>query len=98
MLLRSSKPLPGASQALRYLQSHHIPFILVTNGGGKTESQRVSDLSKHLDVSLDENMFVQSHTPFARLVDGSKGRSALKEECVLVLGGEGDACRHVAEK
>ena len=58
----------------------------------------MSDLSKHLDVPLNVDMFVQSHTPFARLVDGYKGTAALKDQCVLVLGGEGDECRDVAER
>jgi HAD superfamily hydrolase (TIGR01450 family) len=98
VLLRSSKPLPGASETLRYLQAHRIPFILLTNGGGKTEAQRVADLSKYLDVPIDESMFVQSHTPFTQLVEGHKNRADLKDACVLVLGGEGNDCRHIAEK
>lgn len=98
VLLRSSKPLPGASETLHYLQAHRIPFILLTNGGGKTEAQRVADLSKYLDVPIDETMFVQSHTPFTQLVEGHRDRTELKDGCVLVLGGEGNGCRHVAEK
>ena len=98
VLLRSSKPLPGASKTLRYLQSHRIPFILLTNGGGKTEEQRVSDISGYLGVPLDTDMFVQSHTPFAQLVNGYDGAPPLKDKCVLVLGGEGNQCRDVAER
>ena len=97
VLLRSSTPLPGATRSLRYLQANGIPFILLTNGGGKTEAQRVSDLSRHLDVPLDVNMFVQSHTPFTQLVDGDEDSPRLKDECILVLGGEGNQCRDVAE-
>lgn len=97
VLLRSSTPLPGATSSLRYLQAHRIPFILLTNGGGKTEAQRVADLSRHLDVPLDVDMFVQSHTPFAQLVEGNERLPKLKDECVLVLGGEGNQCRDVAE-
>lgn len=41
-------------------------------------------------------MFVQSHTPFAELADGHGGEN-LKNKCVLVVGGEGDKCRIVAE-
>ncbi len=40
-------------------------------------------------------MFVQSHTPFVELVDGEE---QYKNKCVLVTGGDGDACRKVAEK
>ncbi|KAL8783716.1 MAG: hypothetical protein Q9195_009301 [Heterodermia aff. obscurata] len=99
VLLRSSTPLPGASRSLRYLQANGIPFILLTNGGGKTEAQRVSDLSRHLDVPIDVDMFIQSHTPFKQLVDGDEDQKLprLKDECILVLGGQGNECRDVAE-
>lgn len=48
VLLHSSKPLPGATQTLKFLQSHNIPFILLTNGGGKSEAERVAELSAKL--------------------------------------------------
>ncbi len=96
VLLRSSKPLPRAHRALSYLQTHRIPFILLTNGGGKTEQERVQQLSQLLEVHLDTSMFVQSHTPFAELAK-AHAKGSLKEKCILVVGGEGDKCRRVAE-
>jgi len=90
VLLRSSDPLPRAQKALSYLQSQGIPFILLTNGGGKHESDRVAELSSKLDVSIDTSMFVQSHTPFADMDD-------LKDKTVMVVGGVEDKCRKVAE-
>ncbi|KAK3078385.1 hypothetical protein LTS18_007632, partial [Coniosporium uncinatum] len=69
VLVRSSDPLPGAHETLSYLQKQRIPFILLTNGGGKTEQERVDDLSEKLGVRLDVSMLVQSHTPFAMLDD-----------------------------
>ena len=95
VLLRSSKALPRAQKALAYLQTHRIPFILLTNGGGKLENDRVVDLTGQLGVPLDPTMFIQSHTPFTELVNG---KESLKENCILVCGGEGDRCRQVAEK
>ena len=95
--MRSSEPLPNAKKALAALQARHIPFILLTNGGGKHESERVSELSKRLEVPLYTSLFVQSHTPFASLVHGSGGREPLKDEPILVVGGEGEKCRRVAE-
>ena len=92
VLLRSSNPLPRARKALTYLQKHHIPFILLTNGGGKTEVERVQEISDRLEVPLDVSMFIQSHTPFTELV------GEYKDKCILVLGGEGDKVRKVAEK
>lgn len=88
--MRSSTPIPGATKALRYLQSERIPFILLTNGGGKSEEDRVNELQDKLDVPLDTSMFVQSHTPFADMTD-------LHDKTVLVTGGDYDKCRAVAQ-
>jgi len=89
--VRSSDPLPGAHDALRLLQKEQIPFILLTNGGGKHEIERLADLSKKLDVQLDQDSIVQSHTPFADL-------RYLHDKTVLVVGGEYDKCQDVAHK
>lgn len=97
MLLRSSAPLPGAATALKYLHNNDIPFILLTNGGGKHESTRVAELSKKLSVPLTEENFVQSHTPFKQLVEGSETVQSLKDKTILVTGGDGEKCRKVAE-
>ncbi len=97
MLLRSSSPISGASEALSYLHSNNIPFILLTNGGGKHESTRVVELSKKFGVPLTEENFVQSHTPFKQLVDGTDKVEGLKDKTILVTGGDGDKCRKVAE-
>ncbi|KAF2703936.1 HAD-superfamily hydrolase [Pleomassaria siparia CBS 279.74] len=91
VLVRSSDALPRASQALSYLQSQKIPFILLTNGGGKHEAERVADLTKKLDVPISTSMFVQSHTPFADMEE-------FKDKTVMVVGGVEDKCRIVAEK
>jgi len=97
VLLRSAAPIPGASEALQYLHNHNIPFILLTNGGGKHESARVAELSKKLGLPLTEENFVQSHTPFKQLVEGSEEVEALRDKTILVTGGDGDKCRQVAE-
>ena len=65
-----ARPIPGATEALQYLQAHEIPFILLTNGGGKHEAERVADLSARLGIQLSVDNFVQSHTPFRMLVQG----------------------------
>ncbi|KAB8298830.1 hypothetical protein EYC80_000996 [Monilinia laxa] len=97
VLLRSSSPIPRAPEALNLLHSNNIPFILLTNGGGKHESARVAELSKKLNVPLTEENFVQSHTPFKQFVEGSDTVASLKDKTVLVTGGDGDKCRKVAE-
>ena len=98
VLVRSSEPLPRAKQALKILQRKDIPFILLTNGGGKHEAERVAELSRRLEVPLDTAMFVQSHTPVADMVHGNETSPGLEHECILVVGGEGDRCRRVAEQ
>ncbi|OAP61156.1 TIGR01456 family HAD hydrolase [Fonsecaea erecta] len=95
VLVRSSKPIPRASSTLRFLQRNRIPFILLTNGGGKHESERVKDLSVTLSVPLDTSNFIQSHTPFAELIHGEE---SLRHKCIMVVGGEYGRCRNVAER
>lgn len=98
MLLRSSNPLPRAQEALGLLLRDRIPFILLTNGGGKHETERVAELTQALKLPLDVSMFVQSHTPFIELVHGNRRTAALKDKCILVTGGDRDNCRKVAEE
>jgi ribonucleotide monophosphatase NagD (HAD superfamily) len=50
----------------------------------------VAELSSKLGVTIDTSMFVQSHTPFADM-------DHYKDKTVMVVGGEGDKCRAVAE-
>ena len=76
---------------MSYLQKERIPFILLTNGGGKTEEERMSDLSKKLDVPLEPNMIIQSHTPFADM-------KQYHDKTVLVVGGDYDKSQLVAQK
>ena len=71
---------------------------MLTNGGGKHETERVAEISEKLNVSLDPTDIVQSHSPFAELVKGPDEASALENKCVLVAGGDGDNCRRVAEQ
>jgi ribonucleotide monophosphatase NagD (HAD superfamily) len=50
----------------------------------------VQELSERLNLPLDTSMFVQSHTPFADLEE-------YKDKTILVVGGDEDKCRLVAE-
>ncbi|KAB8270896.1 aspartyl-tRNA synthetase [Aspergillus minisclerotigenes] len=98
VLLRSSKPIPGAAESLALLKEQGIPFILLTNGGGKHETERVAEISEKLQLPLDPSVIIQSHSPFAELVRGPDEQSSLENKCVLVVGGDGDRCRQVAER
>ena len=81
--------MPRAKAALSFLQKNRVPFILLTNGGGKHESERISTLSGRLGLPLDVNLLVQSHTPYADF-------HQYKKKTVLVVGGEADSCQKIA--
>lgn len=92
VLLHQCRPIPGAAETLAYLHEANIPFILLTNGGGKHERERVADLNKRLDPKLTIDNFVQSHTPFQDLAKG------LEDKVVLVTGADPEKCREIAEE
>lgn len=95
VLLHVAKPIPGARESLKYLQDNNIPFILLTNGGGKHEKDRVSDLSAKLDLELTVDNFVQSHTPFRELAHGPEG---LSDKTVMLTGADASKCREIAKE
>lgn len=88
VLIRGNKVIPGAQNALKRLNDERIPWMLLTNGGGKSEKQRVADLSRIIGIDVPVSHFMQSHTPFRDLTKAYKR--------VMVVGGDGDNCRHVA--
>src|ERR1700712_140638 len=67
----------------------HSPYIFVTNGGGKTEQERCIQLSNQLEIEVSPGQFICGHTPMREMAE--------KYSTVLVGGGEGEKCRHVAE-
>lgn len=67
----------------------HSPYIFVTNGGGKTEEERCIQLSNQLQMEVSPGQFICGHTPMREMAE--------KYRTVLVVGGEGDKCRTVAE-
>lgn len=67
VLLHKSTPIPGARDTLKYLQKNGIPFIFLTNGGGKSEAERAAQLSELLGIDMGPETLVQSHTPFKAL-------------------------------
>jgi len=93
VLIRGGRAIPEALEAMRVLNGENkynmkIPYIFLTNGGGKTEEERCNDLSKQLEVEISPAQFICGHTPMSE--------SASKYGTVLVVGGEGEKCREVA--
>lgn len=81
VFVRGVEPVPGGAQSLSSLQAKRIPFLFLTNGGGKSEKAHVDLLSSRLGLSFCEDQFVQSHTPFRDLVP------EFGDKTILVLGG-----------
>ncbi|PWW79907.1 HAD-superfamily hydrolase [Tuber magnatum] len=90
VLLRGPKPHPSAKKALSKLQENGIPFVLLTNGGGLSEAARCEELSLKLDFPITPSQLVQSHTPAKDF--------AKTHKTILVVGGEGENCRKIAEE
>lgn len=94
VLAHGNELIPEAREALKMLNGDNelgikIPYLLLTNGGGKTEAARTQQLSEILGVPISTDQFIQSHTPMRALAE--------YYETVLVMGGEGFKCREVAE-
>lgn len=69
VLLRGGTPIAKAGDALKLLNDSKIPYVLLTNGGGKLEADRVKFISETLDVPISPLQIVQSHTPYKALVN-----------------------------
>lgn len=94
VLIRGGRPIPEAIEAMKMLNGQNeygitVPYIFVTNGGGKTEAERCVQLSKQLDQEVSPGQFICGHTPMREMAE--------KYNTVLVVGGEGEKCRMVAE-
>ncbi|AQZ11343.1 (ZYRO0A09394g) [Zygosaccharomyces parabailii] len=94
VLVKGPETIPQAPEALRMLNGHNkynikVPYIFITNGGGRSEKARCRDLSKRLGITVTEDQVIQGHTPMKDLVD--------VYDNVLVVGGVLDSCRNVAE-
>ncbi|CAN9135134.1 unnamed protein product [Alternaria alternata] len=94
VLIRGGRPIPEAIEAMKMLNGENeygiqVPYIFVTNGGGKTEAERCVQLSKQLELEVSPQQFICGHTPMSEM--------AQKYCTVLVVGGEGEKCRIVAE-
>lgn len=94
VLIRGGKPIPEAVEAMKVLNGENeygikVPYIFVTNGGGKTEAERCIQLSQQLEIEVSPGQFICGHTPMREMAE--------RYNTVLVVGGEGEKCRHVAE-
>ncbi|KAJ5750345.1 hypothetical protein N7533_007373 [Penicillium manginii] len=94
VLVRGGKPIPEAVQAMKYINGENpygvkVPYVFLTNGGGKSEAERCADLSRQLELEISPGQFICGHTPMREMAE--------QYNTVLVVGGEGEKCRGVAE-
>lgn len=94
VLIRGGRPIPEAIEAMKMLNGQNeygiqVPYIFVTNGGGKTEAERCLQLSQQMEIEVSPGQFICGHTPMREMAE--------KYNTVLVVGGEGEKCRIVAE-
>ncbi|KAL2109665.1 hypothetical protein VUR80DRAFT_2159 [Thermomyces stellatus] len=94
VLLHGNNLIPEATRVMELLNGDNelgikIPYILMTNGGGKPEEWRTEQLSKIIGTPISTKQFIQSHTPMQALAE--------YYETVLVIGGEGYQARYAAE-
>lgn len=78
--------LPEARRALRILEGanprrERIPYVLITNGGGKHESERAADLARELEAPIVPAQVVQAHTVMRSLVP------LYHDKPILMVGG-----------
>ncbi|KAF8638028.1 hypothetical protein AX16_010660 [Volvariella volvacea WC 439] len=96
VLIRGPNVLHAAKRALAILEGSNpfqrkIPYLLLTNGGGVSEEDRCSKLTKQLGFKIENSQYLQAHTVLKSVVH------KYASQPVLVLGGKNDDCRKVAE-
>ncbi|KAJ1021214.1 hypothetical protein NDA18_005455 [Ustilago nuda] len=78
--------LPETKRALQILEGNNtrnqkIPYIFITNGGGKHESARAKDLASDFGVPVTQDQIIQAHTVMKSLVP------LYADKPILMVGG-----------
>jgi ribonucleotide monophosphatase NagD (HAD superfamily) len=96
----SSKALPNSLQALYLLRKHNLPFVILTNAGGRTDSSRATLMSKLLNIPEDlkdiinESNVIQAHSPMRDIY-----YNEIKPEWdeLVLIGGSGKEVNQVCD-
>ncbi|KAG5467573.1 hypothetical protein CUR178_01217 [Leishmania enriettii] len=80
VLHRSHRLIPHADAAIQQLSMLRIPFVFMTNSGGKSEAEKAEELSALLGCHIDACQVLLAHSPMQLLVP------EYGEERVLLVG------------
>ena len=92
VLLRGKSALPRAAEAMQRLTQHRIPFVLMSNGGGVTETAKAKELSEKLNTAVDPRQMLLAHTPLRTIVPEYADTNVLllgQPECLDIARGYG---------
>jgi HAD superfamily hydrolase (TIGR01450 family) len=92
VLLHDYHPIKGAQQAMQLLKKHNIPFIFLSNGGGRVEEIQAMKYSKALETNIPVENVIVSHTPMKEL------SPQYKNQRVLIFGLDKDHSMQLAKK
>ncbi len=73
---RSYKAIPGALEALLRVKETKIPFIMLSNGGGSIEEEKVEVINDMLGSAglFNKDDVILCHTPLKELVPKYRGK------------------------
>jgi len=88
VLLKSKRAIPKAKEALMSLKERQIPFVVLTNAGGRTEAARAKYINDILgtDILSKENV-IQSHTPMQLVYKQLEFDNKIDDNHLAVIGG-----------
>ncbi|KPI86499.1 hypothetical protein ABL78_4439 [Leptomonas seymouri] len=80
VVYRGHQLIPGADTAIQHLATLRIPFLFMTNGGGKSEAEKAEELSELLKCPVQPTQVLLAHSPMRLLVP------EFREQRVVVVG------------
>lgn len=93
MLVRGKNVLPSVPETFQRLTGpdgkFRVPTVFVTNSGNATKREKAADLSKWLDIQVDESQVILSYSPLCKCKEYFSKR--------VLVSGQGDVQNTVAE-
>ncbi|CAG8951866.1 hypothetical protein HYFRA_00005670 [Hymenoscyphus fraxineus] len=87
---RYDENLPGAVDAIKFLNHNKIPFTFLSNGGNMTEEAKAEELSEKFGTKVETRQVILRHTPYRALVEEHGDKN------VLMVGGPGQLIRNLS--